>query len=280
MLALRQFPPLAGIELGELATLADNLSEMRLPPGHTVVAKGSRVPALHLVLDGRIDAEGESWGPRDVFGLLEVLASRPAVASAGVSISTRTYQIAAEDALEVLEDNFGMLRSTLHELAKRLVALGARPSASLPTLIPPADRMTLVERVLVLRRQLPFAGGSLQALSALAQALEPRRWELGETVVDATGPADQVIMVLGGRLRSTRSDHAIQYIGPGGAIGGLEMLGGGVHLATVDAIAPTSALCCPASAILDVLEDHTDLALAMTASLAGLMLDASVPPGN
>jgi CRP-like cAMP-binding protein len=280
MLALRQFPSLAGIELGELATLADNLTETTLAVGHQVVTKGSAIPALHLVIDGCIEAEGDSWGPRDVFGLLEVLASRPAMASARVPIATHTYQITAEDALEVLEDNLGMLRSVLRELARRLVVLGVRPASPLPLLVTPVDRLTLVERLIVLRRQLPFAGGRLQALSALAHALEPRRWEPGESVVEATEPADTMIMVLDGRMQSSRSDRAPEIILPGDAIGGLELLGGVKHLASVVAIAPTSALCCPATAILDILEDHSDLGLAMTATLAGLVLDALVPPGN
>jgi CRP-like cAMP-binding protein len=277
MLALRQFSPLAKIELGELATLADNVNETVLVAGHEIVARGARVPALHLVIDGCIEAEGRVWGPRDVFGLLEVLASRPAIATARIPVETRTFEIAAEDALEVLEDNFGLLHALLRELAHQLVAIDFRPAPLVPA-ARPADRMTLVERLIALRRQVPFAKGRLQALAALARTLEPRRWAAGDLVVHANAPADTVIMVLEGELAT--SGEVPRIVGPGGALGALETLAGLRHVEAVRATAPTSALCCSASAIVDVLEDHTDLALAITAALAGLLLDAHVPQAN
>jgi CRP-like cAMP-binding protein len=277
MLALRQFSPLAGIELAELATLADNVRETVFGVGHQIVARGARVPALHLVIDGCIEAEGRAWGPHEVFGLLEVLSSRPAVATAHIPVETRTFQIAAEDAREVLEDNFGMLHALVRELAGRLVAIDARPTSA--TRVPAAEGMTLVERLIALRRHVPFAQGRLQALAALARTFEPRRWAAGEIVVQATAPADSVIMVLEGEL-ATIGDRVPKVVGPGGAIGILETLAGTRHVAAVEATAPTWGLCCASSAIVDVLEDHADLALSIAGALAGLLLDAAVPQAN
>jgi CRP-like cAMP-binding protein len=279
MLALRQFPPLANVELGELANLADNLRETILRPDHQIVSRGALVPALHLVIEGRIEADGEVWGPRDVFGLLEVLAARPATSEASTTVETRTFQISAEDALELLEDNFGLLRSVLRELARRLIALGVRPPPAAPLNVVGGDRMTLVDRVMVLRRQPAFANGRLHALAAIARAFEPRRWRPGELVARAAEPAEAAIVVLEGSLRIAHDMREL-VVGPGGAIGMLEMLAGTNHATTVEALSETTALWLPVPALVDVLEDHTDFALAMTTTLASLLLDASVPQAN
>lgn len=269
VLSLRQFPALAGVELGELATLAENLVETTLLHGNRIVAAGARMPALHLIVDGKIETGGESYGPREIFGLLEVLAREPSDAAAVATLDTKVLRINAGDARELLEDNFGLLRAVLGELAGKMLEHGRDFGFGAPA-TPFGDRMTLVERLIALRQHSPFAGARLQALTAVAQLVEQRRWQPGERVVEASSPAETVVFVLDGALRA-----GTKRIEPGGAVGALEAFAGVPHAASVEVETATTSLICPVTALHDVLEDHADLGLAMLSTLAKRLLAAA-----
>ncbi len=271
VLALRQFAPLSSVDLAELAMVAENVAETTLLAGNRIVAQGARVRAVHLILDGKIEAAGQSWGPREVYGLLEVLARRPAAAPAIASVDTRVLRITAGDMREILEDNFGMLRAVLGDLSTRMLANGrtfgfGAPVASF------GERMTLVERLIALRQHSPLAGGRLQALTAVAQILEQSRWETGDVVIPKGAPPDRMILVLDGALRAAGA-----VFGPGDSIGALEAFAGTPHSSEIVASAPTSALICPVVALIDILEDHGDLGLTMVSTLAKRLLDLAAP---
>ena len=59
---------------------------------------------------------------------------------------------------------------------------------------------------------------------------------------------------------------------PGQAFGRLETLAGTSYASTVEARTPVRVLRVPAAAIVDVMEDHTDFALALIAQLASSVL--------
>jgi CRP-like cAMP-binding protein len=269
VLALRQFSPLSGVELGELAMLAENVTETTLLAGNRIVTAGSRVPALHLIVDGRIECGGDAWGPRDVFGLLEVLAREPAESTAFAAADTRVFRITAGDTREILEDNFALLRAMLAELSGRMLANGHELSFGAPA-APFGERMTLVERLIALRQHSPLAGARLQALTAVAQLVEQRRWQAGERIVEEGAPADTLVIILDGALRS-----GTRMLQAGGTIGALEAFAGSPHAIQIDAATSTSALVCPVGALHDVLEDHADLGLAMIHTLARRLLAAA-----
>jgi len=284
LLSLRQFPALASVELVELVMVAENVVESTFPPGTSFATADARVAALHLVLDGRIETRHgtsvETWGPRQVFGLLEVLAGRSAVASAIAATMTRTLRLAAGDTIEVLEDNFGLLRVTLRELAARLVGYVDRPRVQAQHHLgfSGTGSLTLVERLIVLRQHMPFVGGRLQALAAVAHAAEEMSWPAGITVAQSGSMADAAIMIVEGTLRATRPDGVSRILRAGDAIGPLETLAGMRHGATVETTSPVRAISCSGATILDVLEDHTDLGLMMIASFAGALLDRARAP--
>ena len=277
MLALRQFPLFAGAELDELATLADNVIETTLPAGAVVAAAGAHLPSLHCVIDGRIASANVTWGPRDVCGVLEVLARREPTATAVAAVETRTLQLSGGELGEVLEDNFGVLLSVLRALAGRALATAARSGRPAPRLAS-VGPLGLVERLIVLRRQVPFAKARLQALATLAQASEELTLPAGAVLTRAGAPATRAIVVIEGALQGRRLDGDPVVHGPGDAIGMFETLGGLRYRETIEATAPVRALASSGSALFDVLEDHTDVGLAMLATLASTLL--GVPPSG
>lgn len=279
LFALRQFAAFAGVELAELAVVADNVRETRFVAGTEIAAAEKRLSALHLVIEGRIEARSgdrvSQWGPRDVFGLLEVLADRPVTSRAISLIDTSTLELRASDAHELLEDNLGVLHAVLHALVTRLLATGGRLEAvAIPGVV---EEQTLVERLILLRQLAPFAGGGLHALAAIAQGCEQILLPVGTVLAQAGQRADSFSIILDGSVQISRGTGVQpQLLHRGEASGLLEAIGGVVHASDLVAVAPTRVLRSPAAALIDVLEDHSDLGLTLIHNIATRLLDAGV----
>jgi CRP-like cAMP-binding protein len=281
LLELRRFPLLAGAELSELATLAENIVLASYPSG-AVIAPPGRIDAVHLILSGQIDAGPQRSGAHEAFGWLEVLARRPLAAPAVAVGETRTLRLAASELGEILEDNFGLLALALRELATRALAAQAagppvrRAGAAAPAAAAAAmpGPLGLVERMIVLRQRTPFTSARLEALAILAYESEETTWPVGELVSRAGDPARAAYVILDGDLRATTADRGATLLGPGHVIGVLESLAGLRHDATIAVITPVRALEIASTVIFDVLEDHPDLGLAMLQTFAGELLDA------
>lgn len=272
LLTLRQVPGLADAALTELATVERNVREQRFARGAIVARPGTRLSAIHLVVEGRLaSSDGmQLWGPKQLFGAFEVIAGRVAATEIRAEVPTRTLQLSAHDYLELLEDNHGLLASARRLLARRLLATGHDGLPARPEIIDARGPGSLgvVERMFVLRRHAPLAHGRIQAVSALAQAADEVRFPAHARLVEDGDAVSHLIVVLDGALRTSRGVLA------GGSIGALEILGEVVHDGPVDTLTPVHALRVPAAALFDVMEDHTDFALAIVAKLASEVLDA------
>ena len=121
LLTLRQYPGFADAELEELAVIAENVVDMTLPAG-SIAAPSGRVPSLLLVVEGRIETATATYGPREVFGSLEVIAGRALKSPAVAVLPTRVLQLGPADFANLLEDNFGLLTNVRRTLARELLA--------------------------------------------------------------------------------------------------------------------------------------------------------------
>jgi CRP-like cAMP-binding protein len=249
-----------------------------------VATTTSRLSALHLVVDGRLEATEKlrtqsTWEPRQVFGVLEVIAGRPVAAPVIAAVETHTLQLGAGDLAEVLEDNFGLLSNARRGIARHLLSSKLRRGAAGTWLRPsqvvvPHPHPGLVERLIVLRQQLPFA--RMPALAALAQAALEVTVEAGEVIREAGAHSDGAFIVLDGMVRG-RAEHVLV---PNDSIGLLETVAERGHAMSTTAITRTRLLRVPAMALFDVMEDHTDLALGMITRLAGEVLDQAGEPDD
>jgi CRP-like cAMP-binding protein len=274
MLLLRQFHPLEHVDLDELATVAENLVETTVPAGTVITTAGSRLRQILLILDGHVETQPNAytWGPHQVFGALEVFANREARHTVVATSTLRALQLSAGDLGELLEDNFGVLLASLRELAMRLLAQGMpRRRCAFPAF---ESALGLVDRLIVLRQQLPFASARLQALATLAHASDEITWPAHTTIVRTGDAATSGFIVTSGNLIATR-DQVDEPLGPGASFGYLEALAGVQHGATLETTGPVRALRSQSSALLDVIEDHTDVGLAMLAAFAQALLDGS-----
>ena len=263
ILQLRQFAMFERADLAELAVLAEHVVERTFQPGQVVTA------SLQLVLDGELDHGGSRIGPRQAHGALEIASGNPARTATIAHTRTRTLELAGSEYLDILEDNFGLLRALVRDLARRTLLLTPpeRPFAHY-------GAFGFVERMMVLRQLFPFERGRLEPLAILAHEAIERRWPAGVLVRSFDSPCDVALVVLEGSLRSGG-----RIVGAGHAIGALEALAGVAHFQTLESVTEARALEIPATAILDVLEDHTDFAFAIVQSFARLVLDDEARKG-
>jgi CRP-like cAMP-binding protein len=264
VLWLRQFPWLGEAELPEVAMLAENLTEVRFAAGAVVAPAHARPPAVHFVVEGELANATRTWGPRTIVGALEVLAKRPLVQEVVAVRESRTLQLAETDVAEILEENFGVLRAALRGLAHGMPRTLARVIAPPPL----ADPLGFVDRLMLLRTQPAYGGARLDALAALAHASAEVRFAPGTQIVRLGEPAVASFVIIEGWLAGPDGD-----LGPGHAIAALETLADLPHPATLESRTAVRALESSAGAIFDVLEDHSDLGIAMLAGFAGALAD-------
>ena len=281
LLALRQFAMFEAVELDDLAMIAENVIEVSFARGATVAVPTPRLPALHLVLDGRIESQcgrgrggrARAWDARQAFGALEVLSKRPLTAPAIAVVETRTLQLASSDVGEILEDSFGILSAVIRDLAARMFAVDRGVRSTTPRTPP----LGLVDRIIVLREQLPFASAGIEAVATLAHQASEISWIGGDAIARAGQLGRDVFIVLDGNLVLDRAGSDPVRLGPGSEIGTLETLGGLRHAGTVTTLGPVHALRLSATTLFDVLEDHPELGRSMVAALAGALLDVRAP---
>lgn len=277
LLTLRQFPGLEDASLDELAIIALNVTEQQYDAGATIVTPGRSAP-LHLVIEGKLASpSGQTWGPHELVGALEAIARRRTREPITAETPARTLRLAAADFREILDDNFGLLSGVRRSLARALLADPSPPPPP-PTRVSIEDaidtQLGMVDRLIILRRYMPFGKGRIEALAALAQASEEVRLPARTLVGKQGEPASSVLVLLEGTVHAAR-DGVSFVLGPGHAPGAIESLAEVPYSSTMSTLTPIRALRFPNAALFDVLEDHTDLALAMVESLAGALVDRS-----
>ena len=272
MLTLRQVPLLATSELGELAMIAENVREVAFERDARIAVAGEPPAALHVVVSGAIVTPPMTtrWGPRQVFGALELLAGRPLRAPAIAVEVTRTLELGAQDIEDLLAENPGMLRQLLRQLAIAMMVGGAAAPAASGTRA--TEPLGFVERLAVLRRQPVYAGARLDALAVLAQSSQEVAFLPGDVIARAGELVTSSYLVVDGEICLER-DELPCAAGPGAALAMIESLASGAHLGTARAQTRVRVLAWEATALFDVIEDHPQLGRAVIASLASWLLD-------
>jgi hypothetical protein len=257
MLVLRQFPMWSRAELGELVVVAENVVERTFSAGERV--SPPELTSVHFVVHGALDIGGTAIRGREALGALEVIASCPTRAPVYAIEPTHTFELAASDYADVLEDNFGLLLATIRDLAARAPVVNGRSE------LPYVDetRLGLVERMIVLRQQFPLDAARLEALAIVAHAATETRFTPGAAIAGAGSPVDRAFVVVEGTVMA-----GDRTLAPGDAFGFVEALAGTQHAAPIAAIAPVRLLETRTATLLDVLEDHTDLGLSVARELA------------
>jgi CRP-like cAMP-binding protein len=188
---------------------------------------------------------------------------------------TTTLSFTHEDQIDVFDDNFEMLARVLRGVAGALLdalaAAGPADRLQAPPAAPPtSDRiLSLVEKITALRSAAPYDEAPLEALAELARESPQVRHAAGELLWSAGDESAWSLAIVAGSATEKAGGGGPRLRFTAGSIAGaLDSMAGRVR--GFDAVAETDliGLRIDSGTLLDVLEDHTNMALRLLHSMA------------
>lgn len=279
LLQLRTLPALTGIPSNQLRVLARETEEVTVRAGNQLRRSSESAEAMHIVTSGRFRVtRGErAWtvGPGEEIGFLEVVAGE--VAGAEVVAETDCSALCIDgDALRNASERYApILIRLLEEVARRVVG---RPDVLLSAIRGPADQpgtgpgLDRVGRILALHRASAFPSGSMDALAELAGLGGERGFRAGEPLWKTGSPAASAFVICSGQADYLDKGTPVGRMGPGSVPGLPLLLAGGIRALEAIAVTDMVTLEIHREVLLDVLEDHFEMAWGIMASFAGHLL--------
>jgi CRP-like cAMP-binding protein len=280
-LILKSFPGFAHLGAPDLAVMSSICRERFFPAGATMLEPGVPPLAFYLVVSGRAQVlrngePADEHGPKSSVGGLAAMTRDPRGTHAVALEDTLALEIDTDDMQDVFEDHFTILVGVLRALARtmRELQIATRQGAAVSTPTQhqgvTSDRpLTLVERMFFLRRTQNFAKVSIEAVADLAARHREVRFRAGDVIWNLGDAAEDSILVLNGTISCQPPDREHFDLGVGYIVGGLDALSGEPRWYKLVAKTDVLAMRQLRDDMLDVLEDHSEAALALTRTLAG-----------
>jgi len=261
-----------------LVSLAERAREVTVSRGQ--IAPPPSPGAIRFFPDGTL-YRGTA-GPRGLAVLAPDLVPWLAGASSDGVVRARSdgsaLEVPAADLSAALEDEFSLYLAVAGATAREIVETQTRatPASALATPTSAFERdsrpLTMTDRILFLRDALPFARAHVGALVQLARHATELRCGEGFELWQEGSPADNALFVLRGGVRAEIRGRNAFTLGPGTALGGLDVLARRPRWFTATAAAPMLALVLPVERFIDVLEDRHELARDVLGALARVLL--------
>jgi CRP-like cAMP-binding protein len=264
-------------------SLAEAMREEVFAPGAVLYRTGEPSADILFLDRGSVELRAEGAEPwtvhaRGAIGIIDALIGRAHARTATALTEVRSLRLPSEDYFEVLEESFDDARnvvigvsSNLHSIVEATPPDGGFPAPPPAADAPPARALDLVDRMSILRRSVLLRQAGIQALSSLAGATWEARVEAGERVPGVGGASDELVFVAGGEVELRGAEARVRArFGPGSLVGGFGALSR--SLGAYDAIAcgRTALLGLRIEDLLDVMEQHPQLARRI---LAGTSLE-------
>jgi len=282
---LRAFSAFAALAPAQLAVLAELAEERFFPAGARLQEEGAPVREIHYLIEGEVEirrggrAVGQI-GPRGVINGLAALAGVRRSHEVVALAETTTLSFTHEDQIDVFEDNFEILVGVLRDVAGALLdARAAGPSGELepppaaPPIPPAPDlALTLVDKISALLGAAPYDEAPLEALAELAREAPEVRHAAGEQLWAAGDESGWSLAIVSGCAAEAAGGAQQHRFIAGSMAGALDSMAGRAR--GFDTVAETDiiGLRIESGALLDLLEDHTDMALLLLHSMARELL--------
>ncbi|HEV7732696.1 MAG TPA: cyclic nucleotide-binding domain-containing protein [Candidatus Binatia bacterium] len=279
LLVLKAMPLFADVHPDELAAVAEHTHLHTFEAGERLFSGTEKpVSTIHLVMEGRVTEHRggrpfRSHGPQHVLGGLDALALSETDVVAVADEYTRTVAIERTALRDILEDNFGLLSTTLQGVAAATLRLRRRlPAAGFgePSLHDhaPDGADDLASRMAFLRRHTWLGHLRVRTLGQLAHdavVLAPRAahhlWAGGDT-------AEHAVVIVRGTVTCSIDGAVTWNVGPGTVLGLEETLALEPRWGAADAAADTALLSITRTQLIDALEDDPDAAVGLLGGLA------------
>lgn len=292
VLYLRTLPLFGTLPPDELALLATYTTERQFEPGDLLATLDGRIESIHLLVDGSVSTSRAGapigvCGPRDTIGVLGLLARVDEGIEVVATTATRTLEIGAEALLDLFEDHFSILEHVLRGVAELVLEQSKqRLLASAPVSVEapsqsPARPLDFVERIFFLRRALPPGFTSVAALAGIARSATEIRLEPGDLLWKQGDPAGAIVIPVRGVIACVVDGGAHHFrFGLGELVASSEVLAGAPHWYEARAESPLLALRVAMEDLIDVFDDHFELAMEMLALMARALLEADADPAS
>jgi len=283
--SLRAMFGTSGPSTHALAALAQHITPVRIPKGTQLAHEGSLLGVVYLIIEGRIVASrnGRPWGefaaPGSI-GFLPALAGSIDGIDCVATEDTIALALRSEDMLEVLEDHFDLLLGALRGFAQSSIELRCQlfPTAAFSNAVReatqcPTEPLDLVERILHLRQTFGLQRSFVAEIAELARAAQEARYDAGTKLWSIGDPANHAVILLCGVVECTHPDGALFRFGPGDIVGNLDTMANVPRWFNAVTKEPVVALLMQGEVMLDVLEDHPELAFDFLRMFSASLID-------
>jgi CRP-like cAMP-binding protein len=284
-LYLRSMPLFRDLGATELAACAQLLEERAMPRGTVLYGEHEGVRVIYLLVEGRVQvARGKAvryLEPPDAAGLVEFLSGQWQTPRA--TATTDLFALAMDPGafLDLLEDHFPIFLRVRQALGKQVADLQHRlgsyhadmpsgteragPSSDLP--IDPAERLLRLQRAPI------FRGVGLTVLAALMREQQEVRLHEGQLLWERGDDGRAFALVVQGAISCEPDAGADRFRAGSNAFLGVEAsFGGTAHAYRAVATEDTVVLLLDTQLLIDLAEDHVDLALQLLAHLSRELL--------
>lgn len=280
VLYLRTLPALERLPAADLAAIASHAREEFHPRGAPVVRAQESPTAFHIVVEGRVAVRLRGVAqpdavPGESVGLLALLARLSAGLEVTAVEDTLLLRIDADDHLELCARHFPIVEQYLRYLAHRAGEQGRAVHEPVGAWSAPETERALdvVERMVALWRTGVFPRSAPDAVGELARHVSESVCPAGRSLWNAGDPADDFVTILhGGATAMSREMGDAVRVQPGDTVGLADALGTGHRMHTVTADTDLRVLRIGIAPLLDIMEDHHDLALDFLALRASEVL--------
>ena len=292
LLYLRTLPLFGTLPTEDLALLATYTTERQFEPGALLTSEKGRVEAIHLIVDGSVrtsrgGASIGTFGPRDTVGVLGLLARADAGVEAITVTAMRSLEIGADALLDLFEDHFTILQHVLRGVAslvldkRRQMLLAGSPEPAEDAVISSSRPLDFVERIFFLRRAMPRGFTSVAALAGIARRATELHLEPGALLWNQGDPADAIVIPVRGSIACVVDGGAHHFrFGPGVFVASYEALAGEPHWYEARTDTPLLALRVAIEDLIDIFDDHFELAMEMLALMARDLLEVDATPAD
>ncbi|MEM1415208.1 MAG: cyclic nucleotide-binding domain-containing protein [Myxococcota bacterium] len=285
LIMIRSFPGYRDLPPDEVAALAERFVERRYRKGDLLEREHMPVRHVHFLARGSVQLRKEgrvlrTLGDHSVVGGISALSGDQEGYDVEALEPTVTLRIPVDEMLEFFEDNFMLMASAIRGISaevvnvrRQLMPNGGFVRSEWQPEGPPPESLDLVERMAALRRSFPLEGTRLEAIADLARDVSERRWAPGEVIFRPGERPDGLFFVVYGAVLGTSEGFDLRF-GPGDVVGSLGTVAGADRWYEARTETEVVALRLERDMLIDVLEDHHDLAVAMLRALAKSLLDS------
>jgi CRP-like cAMP-binding protein len=291
-LHLRTVPLFGDLPPERLGLLVEYATEEIIAAGTVFQVAGEPVDKVRVIVEGDATSRlptGTTYrlGADAVVGVSEYFSGEsPATLTATTDLVV--LSIPTEAIYEILEDHFDVIVHIFRGLGRTLIrALRGSPTLAgtldAPALPPHDDHRALgeVERILALRNTLPFRRASVDGLAALAQTTSIRTFAPGDVLWRGTDDASWLGVIIHGVVEcETPLRPGLFYFSESGtnAVGFLDTLGDDKRWYEARARTDVTVLTIQKDDLLDILEDHFDMAMTCLAAFSefGLVIESRI----